>query len=137
MKKKGLKAEKQHTWRVFSEMIRRDGAYQHSGDPDGNVPCYTCNKIAHWKELQAGHGLAGRNNGILFEEKVVKPQCVSCNLYAGGKPDEFHAKLVEEYGAEEFQRLVQQKHTPRRFSVSDLQEMRESYKERIRRLLES
>lgn len=134
-KGKSLKAEKAHTWKVFSEYIRRRDAFAYSGDADGYVKCCTCKNTSHWKDLQAGHGLAGRNNGILFEERVCKAQCRSCNLYAGGKPDEYHDLLIAELGGDGFQAMVLQKHTPRRFTTFELQEMRESYQKLINEML--
>ena len=135
-KSKGVAAEKKHTWRVFSEYIRRRDAFEFSGDADGMAKCCTCKNVSHWKDLQAGHGLAGRNNGILFEEKCCKAQCRSCNVYGGGKPDEYHDLLIDEIGAEGFQELVKQKHTTKRYTAIELKEMRDEYQAKINDLLE-
>lgn len=65
---------KKKAWTAFSAMIRKRGANHH-----GFVNCVTCAKIGHWKEMQAGHFIAGRNNTVLFDERLVHPQCYYCN----------------------------------------------------------
>jgi hypothetical protein len=52
----------------------------------------------HWKEAQAGHGLSGRGNSILFDPEICRPQCISCNIFKGGNYDIFHQKLIKETG---------------------------------------
>jgi hypothetical protein len=72
MKKKSIKTLKKKAWKAFSEYIRRK--YSGSG---GLVKCVTCNKIDHWKSMHAGHYVDGRNNTVLFDERLVWPQCLT------------------------------------------------------------
>ena len=75
---------KKETWKLFSLYIRLKYA-----DDNGYVSCCTCGIKKHYKEMQAGHFIAGRNNSILFEEKCVHPQCGRCNVYKHGNTVEY------------------------------------------------
>src|SRR6185295_14293532 len=72
-KQKTLKQLKDQCWKVFSEWIRRSHA-----DEGGTVECFTCGSLMHWKESHAGHFVGGRSNAVLFDERIVKPQCPRC-----------------------------------------------------------
>ena len=65
---------KKKAWAVFSQYIRQKYAL-----PNGQCQCVTCNKWDHWKNLHAGHFIDGRNNTVLYNEKLVHPQCFHCN----------------------------------------------------------
>ncbi len=65
---------KKKAWEVFSQYIRRKYA-----DVNGNCQCVTCNIIKPYKELHAGHFIDGRNNTVLYDERLVHPQCFHCN----------------------------------------------------------
>lgn len=64
---------------MFSQWVRRSKA-----DAQGNVECVTCGKIDRWKKMHAGHYVDGRNNTVLFNEKLVHPQCFKCNMKKAG-----------------------------------------------------
>jgi len=87
---------------LFSQYIRRKYA-----DESGNCVCYTCGRVRPWKEMHAGHGIAGRGNYILFKEEVVRVQDSSCNLNQprgkGGNYQVFVPKLIREYGLEQYE----------------------------------
>ena len=74
----------------------------------GYVQCYTCSKVDHIKNMQAGHcigrGLGG-HSGVYFAEENVHTQCVQCNGFRGGNRDVYEPKLDEEYGEGTVERL--------------------------------
>lgn len=78
-KKNSCKYWKDKAWKAFSAFIRKRGA-----NLDGYVDCVTCGEPKHWKEMQAGHFIDGRNNTILYDERLVHPQCQRCNVWLGG-----------------------------------------------------
>ena len=124
MKKKlSLSEAKERTWKAFSLYIRLKDA-----DPQGMVICYTCDNKYHYKKVNAGHGIAGRTNSILFEEKIVRPQCVGCNMWGGGKYGVFTRKLIDELGFKEYDVMVTQSRQTRKFTVDELLELEEKYK---------
>ena len=87
---------------------------------DGTVKCYTCDKIAPWQELQAGHGIGGRNNARLYELKLLRPQCLKCNVFLRGNYPIFTRKLIEEYGLEEYKKLANESAKPKDISDQEL-----------------
>jgi hypothetical protein len=78
--------------------------------------CYTCGTPAHWKSLQAGHGISGRGNSILFEIAVIRPQCVACNLYKHGNYEVFIPKLIKEIGIKAYEDFVTMSKKPRKLT---------------------
>jgi len=125
-KKVSISKLKKRAWDVFSLYIRTKHA-----NPQGGVICYTCGRLFTIKTTQAGHGIAGRNNAVLFEEKLVRPQCVGCNFFGGGKYGIFMKKLIDEYGAKEFARLVEQSAQTVQRKKKDYIDIFEKYKTKL------
>jgi hypothetical protein len=121
---------KQKVWKVFSLYIRLKDA-----DNLGYNYCYTCGIRLHYKRLQAGHGLGGRTNSILFDEELVKPQCQRCNIFLGGNYDVFHAKLIKEHGIEWFEGKLKLKNKTKQFTINELKQLYEHYKNKVDKLL--
>lgn len=122
MKAKTLTYYKKKAWSAFSRHIRQKYA-----DEDGNVACYTCGTIKHWKQMQAGHGIGGRNNAVLFLEEVVRPQCVGCNMYGGGKYAIFTRKLIDELGLSKYDELVTLSNQTVKYTIADYEDKRTYY----------
>lgn len=74
-----LKKWKKKAWQAFSAYIRQKYANQ-----DGLVECVTCNVVKPWKEMQAGHFIDSRCNSVLYNERLVYPQCFKCNMKTPG-----------------------------------------------------
>jgi len=119
---------KKKAWGLLSKIIRLSYA------KNGYVNCYTCNKLMHWKEAQAGHGLSGRGGSILFDTEIIRPQCMQCNVFKNGNFDIFHAKLIKENGLEWFNEKVEQKHKTRQFTRQELEVMIDDYKSKLKEL---
>ena len=62
--------------KVFSELVRRSRA-----DAHGQVACYTCGQVRHWKEMHAGHYLSRRNKATRWHHDNARPQCPGCNRF--------------------------------------------------------
>ena len=77
-------------WTLFSIWVRTSRA-----DFSGYTRCYTCDRILHWKEAQAGHFIHGSYD---FDPFNVHAQCASCNKWGHGKPLEYYIHLVKDYG---------------------------------------
>ena len=123
---KSKSALKNKAWKLFSEYIRRkSGEY---------TACYTCGKVLHWKELQAGHLLDSRCNSILFEEEGVRVQCRGCNLFKSGNKEVYIPKFIDECGREKYDELVRLKHTSKKMSAGDYEELIEKYKAKLEAL---
>lgn len=125
-KKVSISKLKKKTWALFSQYIRQKYA-----DKNGYGNCYTCGKRAMWKNLQAGHGIGGRHNFVLFMEEVVRPQCSGCNLWGGGRYSIFAEKLIREYGAKKYAELVFQSNKPKQFKIYELEAICDIYKHKL------
>lgn len=92
--KQPLPRLKKKLWKLFSEYIRKRDA-----DEQGMVKCFTCTRVSHWKEMQAGHFVA-QSLGLwtVFVENNVHAQCAPCNLYKRGNPSVYALELVKRYG---------------------------------------
>ena len=122
MPKPTLKSQKKKTWTAFSRYIRQK--YSLDGE---NGECFTCGCVKPWKELQAGHGISGRTNAILFLEEIVRPQCVACNMFKGGMYEVFVPKLIDLYGRDGFDEFVRLKNTTVKFTIDELKEMEDEW----------
>ena len=85
--------------------------------------------------MQAGHGISGRTNAILFLEEIVRPQCVACNMFKCGMYEVFVPKLIELYGLDGFNDFVRLKNTAVKYTISELEDMEKQYKEATNELL--
>jgi len=120
---------KKLAWTVFSRYIRMKareyGEY---------TKCYTCGTLKPWKQMQAGHGIGGRSNAVLFDERLVKPQCAGCNLFGGGQYRIFTRKLIDELGLIEYDKMVHESTTLISLKEYQFQEIYEKYKKKLEEL---
>lgn len=114
---------KKKAWSAFSSYIRQ----KYAGE-EGLTICYTCGKVGHWKTMQAGHGIGGRTNSVLFNEDLVRVQCVGCNLYGRGKYAIFTRKLIDELGMEKYDQLVTESQKVVQYKSSDYEDIEKKYK---------
>ena len=115
---------KKKAWAALSRWVRFSNA-----DENGMCECYTCGKKDLWKKMQAGHGIGGRNNAVLFDKRLVRPQCVGCNIFAHGRYQVFMPKLLAELGEKEFTRMVEEAKRIVKYKESDYEAIYNTYKE--------
>jgi hypothetical protein len=125
-KQKSLRTLKNTCWRYFSEYIRKRGA-----DEGGANSCITCGKLAHWTELHAGHFVSGRTNAVLFDERIVHPQCPVCNVWKGGNYAVYTLKMIDLYGREKVEEFLSLKNKIVKFTRSDMEDLIETYKGKL------
>lgn len=136
--KKPLKRKKRSPLAIAKE--RANTAYslyiRTLNSVDGVNQCYTCGKIlAITKEgLHAGHGIAGRNNAILYMEEITKPQCMGCNVYGRGQYAIFTRKLIEELGMDRYDEIVKLSGKSVKYKIYDYQEIEAKYIELLKNL---
>ena len=130
MAKSNLTKAKEKLWKVFSEYIRlRDSK-------DGYNTCVTCGKVINWKyETDAGHFRSRKNNATFVHEKNVHPQCKGCNI----RGEEYvHGKYIDaRYGEGTADELTDLSRTTYKFSIYELEELTEHYKEEVKKLKKS
>jgi hypothetical protein len=128
-KKPTLKSLKNKCWRIFSEYIRRKEA-----DEGGTNYCFTCGQPKFWKELQAGHFIGGRTNSVLFNEEIVKPQCLMCNVFLRGNYGKYTLRMLDLHGREKVDEFMSLKHHVKKYTQSDLEALITEYKNKIQEL---
>jgi len=129
-KKVSLSKLKKKAWSEFSRYIRLKYA-----NPDGLVECVTCGVVKHWKEMQAGHFIAGRTNSILFLEENVHCQDYRCNVMLHGNVVEYYKYMQATYGESVIDDLRKKRHENLKFTVEELEEMRILYRDKADRLI--
>ena len=110
---------------VFSQYIRRKDAV------DEICQCVTCGKKDHIKKMQCGHFMSRRHYSTRWDENNVGVQCYGCNITSQGQQFLF-AKYLGLELAEEM--VIKSKQTIK-LSDSDLIEMIDIYKEKLKALL--
>ena len=85
-------------WDLISRVVRLSGA-----DENGFNHCYTCEKIFHYKDLQAGHF---HHNKLDFDRRNLRPQCSRCNKWLKGNLAIYGTKLTKELGVEGMVQLL-------------------------------
>ena len=98
-------------WKNFSLYIRLRDAIKTTGTLE-YAKCITCGKILPVSELQAGHMIPGRTNGICFDETIVHAQCAKCNGPGGGEKQAYRMKMVAEHGEGWYAMKEQARKTP-------------------------
>lgn len=127
IKKEALKTKKDYVKElqvIFNRFIRLR---------DKDEPCISCGKKLGTK-YDAGHyRSAGGNPELRFEENNVHAQCVYCNQHLHGNLINYRLGLINRYGLAVVDWLEIQ-HEPKHYSIDELKEMKEYYKEQIKKL---
>ncbi len=113
---------KNKVWTQFSIFIRLRGA-----NNEGMNRCVTCGVLKRWKELQAGHFIAGRLNSNLFDERGCHPQCSLCNVVKAGNGPRYYQFMIRTYGQETINELLSQNDQTRKWLAGELQSLLEKY----------
>ena len=96
MAKKIQSKDKKKAWDAFSRMIRLRDCFATTGT-DIVGKCITCGKNWGFRQLQAGHAIAGRRNSLLFDEDLVHVQCRFCNEFKNGRLKKYKEILIERH----------------------------------------
>ena len=91
----------------------------------------TCPRLLFWRDAHAGHFIKRQHRSVRWDERNVAAQCPADNVYKGGCQDEFAAHIIEKHGQEVFAELIRKKHEVCKHTRSDLEELIESYKQKL------
>lgn len=105
-----------------------------AANKDGFCRCVSCGKRAHWKTMNGGHFIAGRNSGVVLDERNVHAQCVHCNKWLSGNQCAYYGFMLKRYGQDVVDELTRLNNTGRDWSLEELVELRESYLDEIKEL---
>ena len=111
--------------KVFSQYIRlRDSI-------NGQCQCITCYKIFPIEEVDAGHFMPRSRKATRYNEENVNAQCHSCNRFQNGLQYKYGIELDEKYGNGTAIELMEKSHKIKKFTVVELKELYEYYKEKV------
>ena len=130
-KKRTINQLKKELWKIFSKYIRIRDCIQTTGCSSWGL-CISCSKRYHIKLLQAGHFIPGRHNSNLFYERGVHAQCYNCNINLKGNTLNYMDALVELYGEGIIEELRENDRISKKFTVRELEEKMEYYKQKIK-----
>jgi len=133
-KHKSMAKLKKQVWDIFSQYIRMRDCLKTTGCLSWGL-CITCGKRYHIKLLQAGHFIPGRHNANLFSEYGTHAQCYNCNINLKGNTLEYRRRILSLYGTGYDEILEEQDKEIKKFTITELEEMKETYKEKIKELL--
>lgn len=126
-----LSTIKKKAWDAFSFYIRK------SNEKNGLIECYTCGRKKGIKLMSAGHAIGGRNNAVLFDERIVKPQCAGCNVFGRGQYQIFAYKLIKELGMGEYEKILFEARKSVKYKIDDYNRIFEKYRELIEEKLKA
>ena len=132
--KKSSNPKKETAWKNFSKYIRIRDAIKTTGTPD-YAQCITCGNVFTIEDMDAGHGLAGRANSILFNEEIVNAQCRWCNRGNGGELQAYKMILLERYGQDKWDMWESMKRKHIDFSQFDYEQISRVYRLKTKELL--
>ena len=108
---------------VFNKYIRQR---------DKGNKCISCNK----KPLKenAGHFFNANNHwNVRFDEYNVHLQCEHCNTFLSGNLINYRDNLIKKIGAEEYDKLVDRAKVTRKFTLEELKEIINIYKNKLKK----
>lgn len=116
---------------VYSQYIRlRDSE-------DGIATCITCGDQKPWKLMQCGHFIRRSINHLRYNETNCNVQCMRCNVILHGNLYIYSLKLDQRYGEGTAARLLEESQQFHKFTISELESMIETYKEKVGDLINS
>jgi hypothetical protein len=100
---------------------------------DGSF-CISCDKAIKGK-VDAGHFFScGNYPSVRFDLRNINSQCITCNQFNGGRIHEYREYLIKKIGSVEFEDLERKAHENRQYSISELKDMIQEFKQRIKQL---
>jgi hypothetical protein len=111
-------------WKLFSEYIRKRDKGR----------CFTCSVKRDIREMHAGHFVHNKSTPVYFNELNVHCQCPKCNTFLGGNRDVYLRNIQKKYGIKKGDWLMAQRFKIHRYSIKELEELIETYKNKLKEL---
>jgi len=124
------KKAKDKAWKVFSRYIRLRDALKTTGDTE-YARCYTCGRLFHIKEMDAGHWITRNRMPTFMNHRNVNAQCRGCNRFGDGRVVEYQAHLIEEYGSTVLEQLTETAQKQVKLKAGDWNTLSEQYKQLV------
>lgn len=125
VKEKSLQVLEKELDAVFSDFIRlRDCR-------SGMCRCFVCNAWIHWKYAQNGHFIPRAKMPTRYHEKNCHAVCEACNVYDAKHQLKYGVAMVNKYGIEEVESLMNLSRGLQKFMRSDITELITNYTESV------
>ena len=131
-KRRSISSAKAACWKVFSRYIRLRDCLHTSGSPEWGE-CVSCGRTFEFDKLDAGH-FVPKKSGNYFSEWGVNAQCQSCNRFHAGQQLPYRREIIERYGAGVDLELEAEARQSKKFTVQELDDLRQHYLEEIAEL---
>lgn len=131
-RRKGL--YKEDAWNAFSKFIRLRDCYRTTGTSAWAL-CISCNKRYHFKTLQAGHFIPGRNQANLFYERGCHAQCYNCNCTLKGNTLKYMDALIKLYNKNIIEELRENERLTVQYKTHDYIYITHLYKHKYKELI--
>ena len=86
----------------------------------------------YWKAMQAGHAIPGRHNAVLYDEEIVKVQCVACNIFKRGNYPIFTTRLIKTHGMEWWEAKLANSRKTVKYTRTDIQGIIDKYTDKLK-----
>lgn len=120
---------KKQAWDLLSKCIRLEHSDRH-----GICECVTCGDRYYYKAIHAGHFIDGRHGAVLFDERGIFPQCLTCNVFLKGNKVPYTLFMLDKFGKEVVDELLllgKGVGPVRKWTRVELMELIESYQKRL------
>ena len=96
--------------------------------------CCTCGKTGE-EGMQCGHYIPRGNMNTRWDEMNNNSQCIGCNVFNHGRMDEYALFMVRKYGEGILEEMNKRKNTIRQWTISEMEEQIEIYKEKVNKII--
>ena len=101
---------------------------------DKNQKCISCDCIIKGIGHASHYFSVGSSPNLRFNEDNVHLSCVECNLHLHGNIAEYSIRLPFRIGVKNFDLLVGNRNEKKHYSIEELKELKEIYKEKIKQI---
>jgi len=131
--KKSSDPKKETAWKWFAKYIKLRDAIKTTGDVL-YAKCITCGEILHIEDMDAGHGIPGRMNSILFNEEICHAQCRRDNRQGGGELQMYKRVLIDMYGQDKWDYWQSTKNDPVKYTQFEYEQIAKTYRQKYKEL---
>lgn len=104
-----------------------------AADENGYCKCVTCGRSYHWKEMDGGHFISRVSMATKLLEENVHPQCKNCNGFHKNEIG-YTLFMIDYYGRDFVEDLHQMKYTIKKYIRSEVEEMIQDLRQKIKEL---
>ena len=103
-------------------------------DSNGYARCCTCGKVAHFKDMDAGHFVNRQFKALRFNEKNVNGQCRKCNRFCEGNIPEYSLFMIKKYGKGTTETLIATKNIYTKMGSFEIEQIAKHYRKKAKAL---